>query len=120
MATVKPKAKPRKVDFLMYDEDYRTAFLAAMGMSTRFIERSTGLSPCQIGYRKHKAGIRVTDYRNGDSWVARAMLKTGMDVAGHGLSDYLKRFSPDYHGKQYGEFATLKRRGGATRGANKA
>ncbi len=119
MATTRRrKVKARRVDFLMYDEDYRSVFLAAMGMSTRFIQRQTGLSECQIGYRKHKAGIRCTDYRNGSSWVARAMLKTGQDVAGHGLVDYLKRFSPDYHGKQPGEFAKL--RGGGRRGANKA
>jgi hypothetical protein len=74
--TTTPKAKPRFVNFALYDEDYECAFLGAMGFSTRYISTQTHLGGGQVNYRLKKAHIRRMDYRNGTSAFAQIMLQS--------------------------------------------
>lgn len=67
------KTKPLRVTWSS-DEDIQTAILAGMGFSTKFITETTGLTPCQVSYRLHKAQIRRSAYRNGESVVAQRMI----------------------------------------------
>jgi hypothetical protein len=68
------KAKPRRVDW-NNTEDVQCAILGSLGMSTKCISDKTGLSPCQVTYRLGRANIRRVDYRNGDSYVAKRVMK---------------------------------------------
>lgn len=52
------------------DEDcVEAGVLGLIGQSTKMIQKETGLTACQIGYRLHKFGIRRGDFRNGTSEV---------------------------------------------------
>jgi len=63
-------------------ENFLCCRLGALGFSTRFIEKQTGLSAGQIGYRLRRVGIRRRDYREGVSQIAKWLLdktKVGVD-----------------------------------------
>jgi len=67
-------------------DDLECAFLGEMGQSTKAIVEGTGLTPCQVNYRLHKAGIKRSEFRNGRSEIAqklislaRTPLKPGLD-----------------------------------------
>ena len=49
--------------------------LGALGFSYRLINSRTGLTKHQIGYRLRKAGIRLRDYREGQSEFSRYVLR---------------------------------------------
>lgn len=66
---MKRRTPPRRVDFFARSDDFAVALHGAMGRSTTFIARLTGLTPCQVQYRLSRAQIRRADYRNGTgSW----------------------------------------------------
>jgi hypothetical protein len=67
--------QPRRVN-IDDETDFQCLHLGATGMSTRFIQNQTGLSPCQVTYRLQKFAIRRMDYRNGTSPIAQEVLKT--------------------------------------------
>jgi hypothetical protein len=81
--------KPRRIDLISDDADHACAFFGAIGMSTKFITKRTGLTPSQISYRLKKGGFTREngasrmDYRNGDSPFSLAM----MDVAKKAIDD---------------------------------
>lgn len=83
-------AQPRRVDYYRNTEDHECALLGAMGFSTRFIWRETSLSDGQIAYRLKKASIRRMDYRNGDSDLAKMMLRNVRPTAEQQLVKHLK------------------------------
>jgi hypothetical protein len=59
----------------------RIAILAAMGQSNRSIMRYVDLSEGQINYRlllARKRGVRRTDFRNGESALAKQIIKRSM------------------------------------------
>lgn len=58
------------------DEDLQCAILGGMGFSTVMITETTGLTPCQVNYRLHKAGIKRKDYRDGTSDMAHRVLNS--------------------------------------------
>lgn len=67
----------RYVDFENNQSDFDAAMLGSLGLSTRFICSKTGLRPSQVTYRlgqKH-ANIKRKDYRDGNSSVAKAIIK---------------------------------------------
>jgi hypothetical protein len=77
-----PKSGPRKhVDLLHDEDDFECALLASLGFSTHMICDKTGLRPHQVTYRLGKGEIKRSDYRNGSSPVARAMLRQHTDIA---------------------------------------
>lgn len=78
--------KPRRVDFISDGADHACAFFGAIGMSTKFISKKTGLTASQISYRLKKGGFtRVNgasrlDYRNGDSPFSLSMVDIARKV----------------------------------------
>lgn len=62
------------VDFVMNPQDVLCAALGAVGMSSKCIARTTGLSDHQITYRLKKGKIRRKDYRDGNSDFAQFVL----------------------------------------------
>ncbi len=82
-------AVPRSVNLLKGD-DFKCALLGSLGFSTRLIMRHTDLTPSQVGYRLRKGDIRRTDYRNGDSSLAEAMLRRARVVAIPAVKEHLK------------------------------
>jgi hypothetical protein len=80
------KTQPRRVRFLSNDHDFRCAYLASLGFSRAYIAEKTGLTKCQVGYRNNRAGIKLTDYRNGTSRVARIV----MSEADQKIASYLR------------------------------
>lgn len=76
MPTSNLRTLPCKVDFLANDEDFQVALLGAMGFSTTFIKRETGLTDGQIQYRLGKAEIKRKSYRDGESQEAEMVMAT--------------------------------------------
>jgi len=89
-------AKPRRVDFVSLVSDHECALLAAMGMSTYYIQSITGLSASQITYRIGKAGLTRAngasrqDFRNGTSPFAASAIYAARAIVDHDLVKYLK------------------------------
>lgn len=69
-------AKPATVSFRSNPLDQRVALLGSLGFSTQYICAETGLTPCQVTYRLHKASIKRSSYRNGESPIVEAVLST--------------------------------------------
>lgn len=82
----KPKTIPMKVSFFGQDTDMKVALMGGLGFSTRAIQKETGLTHCQILYRLNKAKIKRSDYRNGESPIAKHILWRGK-----GRVDYVVR-----------------------------
>lgn len=80
-----------KVSFMLNQNDFRAALLGSMGFSNDHIQRQTGLTLCQITYRLRKAGIRLTDYRNGTSPSARQVMIVAQDKIGDKLKNDLRK-----------------------------
>jgi len=85
------KAKPRRVDFGLYQDDFECALLGALGRSTRFIQSKTGMTNGKISYRLRKASIKLSDYRNGDSTIARMVYRNMRPVLARELHQHLKK-----------------------------
>ncbi len=90
-------AKARRVDFISKPSDHACALYAALGFSTRFIQRETALSPHQISYRIRKAGLTQAngasrlDFRNGTSPFAQNLLNLAKQRTDRELVRFLKR-----------------------------
>ena len=69
------RQKPRRVDFEIYKDDFNAALLGSLGQSNAAIAATTGLTKGKVTYRLRKAGIRLCDYRNGTSTIARLVLR---------------------------------------------
>ena len=50
--------------------------LGALGFSMRIIQDTTGFTENQIVYKLHKKGIRLSDYKNKKSKLARVIHKS--------------------------------------------
>jgi hypothetical protein len=72
--------RPRHVN-LFAGVDFTCALLGSLGFSTRLIMEHTDLTPSQVGYRLRLGGVRRSDYRNGASAVASAMLQKARGIA---------------------------------------
>ena len=81
---------PRRVDWWLHKSDYECAYLGALGMSTRYIESKTDLTPGKISYRLKKASLKRMDYRNGTSPVAKTVLKFIRPLVLAELNSHLK------------------------------
>ena len=66
---------------LLHGEDFHCAILASLGFSSHLIQKRTGLTPGQIGYRLRMGSIKRQDYRNGDSQLADRILSQSHRVA---------------------------------------
>lgn len=69
------KAKPRRVDFYIYKQDFDAVLYGSLGQTTAAIAASTKFSKGQVSYRLRKAGVRLNDYRSGQSHIAKVVLK---------------------------------------------
>ena len=83
------KTQPRKVELLKGD-DFKCALLGSLGFSTKLIMQHTDLTPGQVGYRLRKGNIRRTDYRNGESAVASALLNKARVIALPTVKEHLR------------------------------
>jgi len=79
---------PRRI-YWTADEDLQCAILASMGFSTKMICDRTGLSPCQVAYRLHKAKIKRAEYRNGESRMAERVMDMVTPGSRQGIRDVL-------------------------------
>lgn len=91
------KRRPRPVDFYERQDDHECALLAAMGMSTLYIMKKTGLSHSQVTYRITLAGFTKAnkcsrlDYRNGTSPFVAHVLTVARTVADNRLLAHLRQ-----------------------------
>lgn len=92
------QAAPRRVDFLNEVDDHTCVFLASLGFSTRYICSRTDLSESQVLYRLKKAGLTKenhasrSDFRNGESPMARLVLGQVREVAEEQLIKHLRKY----------------------------
>ena len=84
------RAKPRRVDFGLYTEDFECALLGSLGFSTAMIESKTGLTGGKVTYRLKKISVRRMDYRNGESTMAKLVLRNMKPTVERELRSYLK------------------------------
>jgi len=64
----------KRIDFRS-GKDLKCAILGHAGLHTSAIERLTGLSPGQVGYRLKIAAIKRKDYRNGESAMSKLIVR---------------------------------------------
>lgn len=62
--------KRNRISFENNPKDLETAILAEAGMCGNYIASQTGYSRGQVYTRTKKAGVKISDYRNGKGWVA--------------------------------------------------
>jgi hypothetical protein len=82
--TVVEKAKRLHTHTVVFQNPVEVdcAVRAMLGQTTNAIAQATGLSPFQVMYRIHKAGIRRADYRNCTSETAQVcynVMNTALD-----------------------------------------
>jgi hypothetical protein len=56
------KEPPRRVSWAD-PKDLKVVVLGTLGWSGRVIEDRTGLTPGRVQYRLHRAGVKITDFR---------------------------------------------------------
>ena len=85
------KYRGRRIDF-GYGTDRTAALMAMFGLSGRCIAQNCGFSsPSLVYYRNHKSGIRIRDFRDGNSPVAALVIKRLAPQAGAILDAHLER-----------------------------
>jgi hypothetical protein len=84
------RAKPRRVDFGLYNDDFQCALLGSLGFSSSMIESKTGLTSGRISYRLRKISIKRMEYRNGESTMAKMVLRNMKPTVERELRSYLK------------------------------
>lgn len=84
------RAKPRRVDFFIHKSDFEAALMGSLGQSTSAIVVKTGLSKGKVTYRLRKAGVRLGDYRSGESAIARLVLRNMRPTLERELHAHLK------------------------------
>jgi hypothetical protein len=85
------RGKPRRVDFEIYEQDFEAALYGSLGQSAASISIRTKLTKGQVTYRLRKAGVRLGDYRSGDSTIARMVLRNMRPVLERELHAHLKK-----------------------------
>lgn len=60
-----------RIDWAQSENNRLALALASIGISVQTIAASTGLSNAQVHYRMRKAGIRLTQYRKGETPLSR-------------------------------------------------
>jgi|SoimicMinimDraft_3_1059731.scaffolds.fasta_scaffold117807_2 hypothetical protein len=85
------RGKPRRVDFGLHKQDFEAALLGSLGQSTVAISANTQLSKGQVTYRLRKAGVRLGDYRSGESTIARLVMRNMRPVLERELHAHLKQ-----------------------------
>lgn len=83
--------KPRKVDFYIYKEDFEAALMGSLGQSAAAISAKTGLTKGKVTYRLRKAGVKLGDYRSGESTIARMVLRNMRPTLERELHAHLKK-----------------------------
>jgi hypothetical protein len=84
------RQKARKVDFYIYKEDFEAALMGSLGQSAAAISAKTGLTKGKVTYRLRKAGVRLGDYRSGESSIARLVLRNMRPTLERELYAHLK------------------------------
>jgi hypothetical protein len=82
--------KARRVDFYIYKEDFEAALMGSLGQSAAAISSKTGLTKGKVTYRLRKAGVRLGDYRSGESSIARLVLRNMRPTLERELYAHLK------------------------------
>lgn len=70
--------------------NFMVALYGDSGMSSRFIQEKTGLTKSQVLYRLKAYDIKLSNYRNGNSLIARAVLQQGRQMVGYHLEAALR------------------------------
>lgn len=96
MPTKKRKTKPRRVDMNLHEDDVQAAVDGMLGMAVSLSVSDTGLTKGQVSYRRKWADVKVSDYRNGKSWIAKKIRQNAMDIVGPPAVERLVRMSPSY------------------------
>lgn len=86
-----PRQKARRVDFYIYKEDFEAALMGSLGQSAAAISAKTGLTKGKVTYRLRKAGVRLGDYRSGESTIARLVLRNMRPSLERELHAHLKK-----------------------------
>lgn len=63
--------KNQRISFRYNYNDFRALYYSLIGMSTKFVILKTGLTKGMVQYRKKKANVRLSDYRDGRSEFAQ-------------------------------------------------
>jgi hypothetical protein len=85
------RGKPRRVDFGLHKSDFEAALLGSLGQSAISISSKTQLTKGQVTYRLRKAGVRLGDYRSGESTIARLVMRNMRPVLERELHAHLKQ-----------------------------
>jgi hypothetical protein len=84
------RAKPRRVDFGLFKDDFECALLGSLGFSSAMIQSKTGLTSGRISYRLRKVSIKRMEYRNGESTMANLVYRNMRPTIERELRSYLK------------------------------
>ncbi len=79
--TMSASQTKRRVNPLENANDFEVLLLAEFGMSGAFIGGAARMSRGQVYYREKKAGMKLSDYRNGISEGAKYVLNNDTQVA---------------------------------------
>lgn len=63
------------LDERIIESEVRAVILAGMGYTHKLIEAQTGLTPARIQARMKKAGIKLSDWREGKNMMAQMVIK---------------------------------------------
>lgn len=89
-----------QVNFNTNEDDRQCALLGALGFTSNFIRKSTGLTFGQIGYRLKRAGVVRADYRNGLSKPATMVIRAVHETMNRRLDQFyptMRRLPPSNH-----------------------
>lgn len=88
LQTTAKRLHTHKVVFTAQD-DVECAIRALLGQSTVAIAAATGLSESQVQYRVSKARINRWEFRNGQSWMAKQMIRQMRPVASSHVANHI-------------------------------
>lgn len=86
--------RPQRVR-LFHGKDFLCALLGSLGFSTKFIMGRTALTPGQISYRLRRAGVKRSDYRNGESSLSTTILVRARPVAIPAVKAHLRKVAAE-------------------------
>lgn len=84
------RTRPKSANPLTDASNFMVALYGDEGMSGKFIQEKTGLTKSQVLYRLKAYSIKLSNYRNGQSLSARAMLQHGRQMVGYQLESALR------------------------------
>jgi hypothetical protein len=84
------RTRPKSANPLLDANNFLVALYGDEGMSSKFIQEKTGMTKSQVLYRLKAYDIRLSNYRNGNSLSARAVLQHGRQMVGYHLEAALR------------------------------